>query len=143
MTCNALYRLNEPSFIKDTRLVVSPANLNWKLSRLNVFLLINHLCIKYFRVNGIQMCSNEGPWAVPMGHNSNKVKIYYLLLQTNLVNYNQFVTRLLWVLFVCFGIYVPFENFHLYGEVTIAGKGCKLWPILGTHGHWALLSSLR
>ena len=28
--------------------------------------------------------------------------------------------------------------FHSFGDVTIAWKSCKFWPMLGTYGHWAV-----
>ena len=30
------------------------------------------------------------------------------------------------------------NKFHSFGDVITAGEGYKFWPILGTHGHWAM-----
>ena len=33
---------------------------------------------------------------------------------------------------------IEYRIFHSYDDVTIAGEGCAFWPMLSTHGHWAL-----
>ena len=42
--------------------------------------------------------------------------------------------------FVClFGVHRPTREFFTYIETSpLAVKGCKFWPILDTHGHWAV-----
>ena len=40
----------------------------------------------------------------------------------------------LFVLFVCLGFFVPLENFSLIWR----SHHCRFWPMLGTHGHWAV-----
>ena len=44
------------------------------------------------------------------------------------------------VWFVClFGIYRPtWESFTHMEMSPLPVKGCKFWPMLGTHGHWAV-----
>ena len=44
-------------------------------------------------------------------------------------------------LFVClfaWGFSFPSRIFHSYGDVTISVEGCEFWPILETHGLWAV-----
>ena len=43
-------------------------------------------------------------------------------------------------LFVCLEFFVPLENFSLICMETspLPVKSCKFWPMLGTHGHWAV-----
>ena len=36
--------------------------------------------------------------------------------------------------YIYLGFFVPLENFSLIMPV----KGCKFWPMLDTHGHWAV-----
>ena len=43
-----------------------------------------------------------------------------------------FVCLFVW----CFSCHSKF--LYSFGDVTIAGEGCKLWPVLGTHGYWAV-----
>ena len=42
--------------------------------------------------------------------------------------------------FVCLdGVYRPTQEFFTHMETSpLPVKGCKFWPILGTHGHWAV-----
>ena len=64
-----------------------------------------------------------------------------------------FTLELIWILFtqVCYASSNPVVLemfffwwregvviFHSYGDFTITVKGCTLWHILGTHGHWAV-----
>ena len=43
-------------------------------------------------------------------------------------------------LFVClFGVFRPTREFFTQLEMSpLPVKGCKFWPMLGTHGHWAV-----
>ena len=43
-------------------------------------------------------------------------------------------------LFVCLpGVYRPTREFFTHMETSLVPvKGCKFWPMLGTHGHWAV-----
>ena len=43
--------------------------------------------------------------------------------------------------FVCLGVFRPTREFFSHLETSpLPVKGCKFWPILGTHGHWAVRS---
>ena len=43
------------------------------------------------------------------------------------------------VFFCLFGVYRPKREFFTYMETwQLPVKGCKFWPLLGTHGHWAV-----
>ena len=44
------------------------------------------------------------------------------------------------LLFVCLFVWSLSSHsriFHSYEDVTIAGEGLQIWPMLGTHVHWA------
>ena len=43
-------------------------------------------------------------------------------------------------LFVClFGVYLPTREFFTHMETSpLPVKACKFWPLLGTHGNWAV-----
>ena len=41
--------------------------------------------------------------------------------------------------FVCMGLTVPLENYFTHMETSqLPMKGCKIRPMLGTHGHLAV-----
>ena len=43
--------------------------------------------------------------------------------------------------FFCFSSHC--RIFYSYGDVTIASEGLQIWPVLGTHGHWAVIVLYR
>ena len=57
-----------------------------------------------------------------------------------LVRSNFFVVvTILCVFFVCvYGLHPTPEFFTHVETSTLMVKGCKIWPMLGTHGHWAV-----
>ena len=43
------------------------------------------------------------------------------------------------VVWLFFGVYRPTREFFTDMETSpLPVKGCKFWPMLGTHGHWAV-----
>ena len=43
------------------------------------------------------------------------------------------------ILYLLFGDYRPTRKYFTHMETSrLLVKGCKFWPILGTHGHWAV-----
>ena len=82
----------------------------WK----KVFLLFNYMykqCISFLHV----LC------------NVKTANIMYTILHSSLVN-----------LFVCLRFFVPLKNFSHMETPQSLVEGCKFWPMLGTHGHWAV-----
>ena len=40
---------------------------------------------------------------------------------------------------IVFGVYCPTREFFTHMEMSLLlVKGCKFWPMLRTHGHWAV-----
>ena len=51
---------------------------------------------------------------------------------------NRYDVKRIW--FGCLGFSSHLRIFHSHGDETspLPVKGCKFWPMLGTHGHWAV-----
>ena len=85
------------------------------------------------------------------------IVMYILYLQIFVRNYSVVIVNywihvvIIWILsfalFFCFCMFVwleffvQLENFftYMYMETSpLSVKGCKFWPMFGTHGHWAV-----
>ena len=65
-----------------------------------------------------------------------------LIILLRFSRFDSLFGKYFWLLcvFVClfvWGFLVPLENFSLIWR-PLPVKGCKFWPMLGTHGHWAV-----
>ena len=54
------------------------------------------------------------------------------------LGFKYFSSCTLIVICLLFVVYCPLENFPHMETLLLPVKGCKFWPMLDTHGHWAV-----